>query len=215
MSEYKCDCGKELVEYEGVDEDCNITADSAQWDFICEDQSCGKRYSVEFNNIGNTCCDSCDGSLGDSTSTEGNISIDCINYDFDCIDCGETMDCEFHPIHIQPISSPNKPSDDSFDDTATPEPKFNRYYVYMDLGWWSYSKHDWKNLVDQVVTRGQEEFEGFTLDDSKSIKNKPQCVKLDRYSNDAWSTKSDAKVVTPLKWDFNDFKAHKESGYSQ
>ncbi|EGR2229648.1 hypothetical protein DZF79_15580 [Vibrio parahaemolyticus] len=108
MSEYKCDCGKGLVEYNGKDEACTICPDTANWDFICEDENCGKRYAVEFRNIGHSSCTDCDGDLDDGESSENDISIDSITWPFDCSDCGTEHVLEYHPIDITPYNKEDK-----------------------------------------------------------------------------------------------------------
>ncbi|WP_210499646.1 hypothetical protein [Vibrio crassostreae] len=100
MSEFKCSCGKDLKEYEGSEESCSISADCAHWDFICEDEDCGKRYSIEFHPINGDTCD-CGGDLvEDNNNPDGNVFVDSINMPFVCAECGEEHSLEFHPVHM-------------------------------------------------------------------------------------------------------------------
>lgn len=100
--EYKCECGKDLVEYSGEGESSNFDIETINHSFVCEDSDCGKRYNIEFRAIEGTSCNECsEGEMElDDDSTDGNVFADCINMPTICSCCEGTSSMEYHPINI-------------------------------------------------------------------------------------------------------------------
>ncbi|MDK9793716.1 hypothetical protein [Vibrio sp. D431a] len=97
---YKCECGKDLIDYSGEGESSSQFIDTVHNSFICEDGDCGKRYSIEFHSICESKCEcGCELELDDD-NTDGNIASDCVNLPAICHDCGNEENIEYHPISI-------------------------------------------------------------------------------------------------------------------
>lgn len=104
LSNIKCKCGEALVE-KHINESSVISPDTANIDFKCTDEECGRCYSIEYTNISSiSSCTECNGEIEmDDDSTEENICPETINTSVACTDCGHSEEVEYTAIEVTEI----------------------------------------------------------------------------------------------------------------